>query len=109
MAHYPADELGMYVLNNEFRQFTSHTIINPDNFRLHLRQVAQDGYATEREELDLGVACIGASIRDYTSNIVGAITCLGPTNRFTDSRIRDELIPLVTKGAADISTQLGYC
>jgi DNA-binding IclR family transcriptional regulator len=107
MAFFSDDKLGKYLLNNEFQKYTPKTIINTDYFREHLRQVAQDGYAIELEELDLGVACIGASIRDFNSNVVGAVTCVGPTHRFTDNRMRNVLIPLVTKGAADISIQLG--
>jgi len=108
IAYYSDDKLKMFVLNNEFQKYTSNTIINRDHFRQQLRQVAQNGYAIELEELDLGVACIGASIRDFSSNIVGAVTCVVPTHRFTDNRMRKDLIPLVTKGAVDISTQLGY-
>ncbi len=108
IAYYSDDKLGKYFSHNKFQKYTSKTIVTQDDFMLHLREVAQNGYAIELEELDLGVTCIGASIRNYTTNIVGAVTCLGPTDRFTDNRMRNELIPLVTKGAADISNRLGY-
>lgn len=109
IANYTADKLGRFVSNHELQQFTQNTIINLDLFIQDLCLVAQRGYATEIEELDLGVASISAPIYDHTLKKIGAVTCVGPTQRFTDSRMFNELIPIVIKGAADISTQLGYC
>lgn len=108
IAFFSDDKLERYILNNEFQKYTSKTVINADHFRQQLRQVVQNGFAIELEELDMGVACIGSSIRDFNENIVGAVTCVGPTYRFTDNSMRKYLIPLVSKGAADISSQLGY-
>lgn len=108
IANYTADKLGMYFSSHDLQQYTPNTIINPDLFMQDLGLVALKGYATEMEELDLGVSSISASIYDYTMNKIGAVTCVGPTQRFTDSRIRNELVPIVINGAADISTQLGY-
>ena len=108
LAHYSEEQLGKIVSNSKFRQYTDNTIIDPKHFRQDLRQVTQNGFALELEELYPGVICIAATIRDYTSTIVGAVSCLGPANRFADQRMRSELIPLVTRGAADISARLGY-
>ncbi len=74
----------------------------------HLVQVAKQGYAIDNEELDVGVKCVGAPIRDYTRRIIGAVSISGPSMRFTDERLEKELIPLVMQASEEISAKLGY-
>jgi DNA-binding IclR family transcriptional regulator len=70
--------------------------------------VVENGYAVDNEELDLGVRCVGAPIRDYTRRIVGAVSISGPSMRFSDERMQKELIPMVVKAGEEISSKLGY-
>ena len=60
------------------------------------------------EELDIGVRCVAAPIRDYTRRIVGALSISGPATRFSDERLEKELVPLVTRAAEELSTRLGF-
>jgi len=108
LAYMTDEELDHYLPNKEMKQFTSHTITDRDQFKLHLKKVAEQGYAIDNEELDVGVCCVGAPIRDYTRRIIGAISVSGPSMRFTPERIEKELIPLVLKAGDDISVKLGY-
>ena len=108
IAHFDEATLKKYVGDYKFQQYTPNTITNTKKLKTHLQQIAQQGYAIELEELDIGVRSVGAPIRDYTSRIVGAVTLLGPSQRLNDERIESKLVPLVIKGAADISGKLGY-
>jgi len=107
LSHLSDEELGA-LLTKELKGFTPNTITSIEDLKLALRQVAENGYAIDNEELDPGVRCIAAPIYDYTRRIVGAISLSGPSMRFTDSRIDDELVPLVLEAAATLSTRLGY-
>ena len=60
------------------------------------------------EELDIGVRCVSAPIRDYTRRIIGAVSISGPSMRFPDERMEKELIPLVKKASEEISVKLGF-
>ena len=102
------EELVKYLPAKELKRFTPNTIIDRETLKKQLKQIAEQEYAIDDEELDLGVRCIGAPIRDYTRRIVGAISISGPSMRLTDERIENELIPLVKKAADEISTKLGY-
>ncbi|HTY21204.1 MAG TPA: IclR family transcriptional regulator, partial [Geobacteraceae bacterium] len=102
------EELAKYLPAKELKRFTPNTIIDRETLKKQLKQIAEQEYAIDNEELDLGVRCIGAPIRDYTRRIVGAISISGPSMRLTDERIENELIPLVKKAADEISTKLGY-
>ena len=102
-------ELNLHLPAGELPRFTPHTITDRKLLQKHLLQVATQGYAIDDEELDVGVRCVSAPIRDYTKRVVGAVSISGPVMRFNDERMADELIPQVRSGAAQISTRLGYC
>ncbi len=108
IAYMTDEELENYLPTKELKRFTPNTITDRDELKKHLQQVAEMGYAIDNEELDIGVRCVGAPIRDYTRRIIGAVSISGPSMRFTDERMEKELIPLVKRAAEEISTKLGY-
>jgi len=107
LAHMSEDELET-LLPRKLEAYTPNTLVCPEALKAELRQVAEQGYAIDNEEMDPGVRCIAAPIRDYTRRIVGAISLSGPSMRFTDERMEKELIPLVVEAAETLSTRLGY-
>lgn len=108
MAHMSEEELDELLGAMKFVQHTPTTIPDAAAMRKALEQVRADGYAIDDEELDPGVRCIAAPIRDYTRRIVGAISISGPNMRISDERLKAELVPLVLQSASDLSTRLGY-
>ena len=108
LAYMTDEELDNYIPGKELKRYTPNTIVDKDEFRKHLAKVAEQGYAVDNEELDIGVRCVGAPIRDYTRRIIGAVSISGPSMRFTDERVEKELIPLVKRAGDEISTKLGY-
>ncbi|ACM19961.1 helix-turn-helix transcriptional regulator, IclR family [Geotalea daltonii FRC-32] len=105
---YMTDEELANFLPKEMKRFTSNTIIDREELKKHLALVATQGYAIDNEELDVGVKCVGAPIRDYTRRIIGAVSISGPSMRFTDERLEKELIPMVIQASEEISSKLGY-
>ncbi len=108
MAFMTDEELDDLLSETNFVQHTPSTITNADALKTELAKVREQGYAFDDEELDPGVRCIAAPIRDYTRRIVGAISVSGPSMRINNERIDDELVPLVIKAGSDLSTRLGY-
>jgi DNA-binding IclR family transcriptional regulator len=102
------DEELEHFLPRELTPYTPNTITDREKLRRHLEEVVENGYAVDNEELDLGVRCVGAPIRDYTRRIVGAVSISGPSMRFSDERMQKELIPMVVKAGEEISSKLGY-
>lgn len=92
----------------DMRQYTPNTIIDTQHLLKQLEEVAVQGYALEDEEMDPGVRGVAAPIRDYTKRVVGAISISGPVTRFSDTRIQNELIPMVKQAAGEISMRIGY-
>ncbi len=108
MAHMTDEELDELLNNINFVQHTPTTIASIKAMREELVKVRELGYAFDDEELDLGVRCIAAPIRDYTRRIVGAISISGPTMRVSNERVESELVRLVLKAANELSTRLGF-
>ncbi|WP_136526274.1 IclR family transcriptional regulator [Geomonas ferrireducens] len=108
LAHFAEDAIVRYASTNKFEKHTPHTIVDPERWKHQLRLIAQQGYAVEMEELNEGVTSVGAPIRDYTSRVIGALSILGPSQRFPLERMERELVPLLKQGAADISARFGY-
>lgn len=86
---------------------TPHTITSPDELEKELAKVRAQGYAIDNEEQEIGVRCVAAPVRDYTGQVVAAISLSGPTTRLSLERIK-ALAPLVVAACAKLSASLGY-
>ncbi|GAB4294293.1 MAG: IclR family transcriptional regulator [Desulfuromonadia bacterium] len=108
LACMSSEEIDSYYPGRELKAYTPNTITDKNALKAHLTQIAEQGVAIDNEELDLGVRCVAAPIRDYTRRIIGAVSISGPSMRFTDERIQNELIPLVKRAGEEISMKLGF-
>ena len=90
-----------------FVAYTPQTLKSLDLLLVDLRTVRKKGYATDNEEVELGLRCVGAPIRDHTQKMVGAISIAAPSARLTSRKI-PVFGRLVVQVAADISRELGY-
>jgi DNA-binding IclR family transcriptional regulator len=108
LAYMTEEELDNFLPSRELKRYTPNTVTGRDELKVGLKTVAELGYAVDNEELDIGVRCVAAPIRDYTRRIIGAVSISGPSMRFSEERMENELIPLVKKAGEDISAKLGY-
>ncbi|WP_305041976.1 IclR family transcriptional regulator [Geoalkalibacter sp.] len=108
LAFMSDEEIDSLLPARTLKSFTANTITDREVLHKQLREVAAKGYALDDEELDLGVRCVAAPIRDYTRRIVGAISVSGPSMRIDDKRIEEEIVPLVIEAAEELSNRLGF-
>lgn len=80
---------------------------DPDALTKHLSRIAELGYARSEEQKSC-VTDVAAPVLDFTQHVVGAVTVSVPSMRLPPGRISDELVPLVTGAARQISLKLGY-
>jgi IclR family KDG regulon transcriptional repressor len=102
------DELSKRIASSELRRFTKHTKITSEELLQELGEVREKGYAVDLEEMEEGLRCIAAPIRDYTRKVIGAVSVSGPANRISDERIVDVLASTILKATSTLSTKLGY-
>ncbi len=108
LAYLSEEELDKYFSSKEMKQYTRNTVTDANTLKKELKKITETGFSIDDEELDTGVRCVGAPIRDYTRRIVGAVSISGPTMRLSLERIEKELVPLAQKAADEISMKLGY-
>lgn len=82
---------------------TAHTIATVEALRTELERIRTDGYVLDREELELGLTCIGAPILDRGGAAVAAISLSGPTSRMLTGDL-DERVEAVRRIAREISS-----
>jgi DNA-binding IclR family transcriptional regulator len=72
-----------------------------------LRQTQSQGYSLDREESAGGACCVGAAIRDWTGETVGAISVSMPAQRYYRVQTAS-LASAVRSTAAELSQLVGY-
>jgi len=108
LAFMSDEEVDAILPQRELKGYTANTFTNRDELKKELKQIAEQGYSIDNEELDIGVRCLAAPIRDYTRRIVGAVSISGPAMRLTDERLDNEMIPLLLNASEELSTRLGF-
>jgi len=89
------------------KPFTANTIKNGDQLLAELRLIRKRGYAVDNEEVEIGLRCVGAPIRDYTGCMVGAISVAAPSARLAEKKT-PTIGRMVMVIAGEISEKLGY-
>jgi DNA-binding IclR family transcriptional regulator len=82
---------------------TRNSITDLPKLERELSLVRARGYARDNEELEMGVRCIAASVRDDSGRVVAGLSLSAPAERMNDEWASD----LIT-AAQNISQQLGY-
>lgn len=92
-----------YVTRTGLRGQTRNSITDPTMLERELSLVRARGYARDNEELELGVRCIAAGIRDDSGRLVGGLSISAPADF-----MQDQWIEQLCHTAAQISASLGF-
>ncbi len=82
---------------------TRNSITDLPRLERELALVRARGYARDNEELELGVRCIAAGVRDDTGKLVAGLSISAPADF-----IQDDWIDQLCRTADGISSSLGY-
>lgn len=107
LAFWPAAELERVLARGELRPFTRNTIVDPELLRIELRRVAELGYSIDDEEIEEGMRCVGAPVRNYTETVIASISVAGPAYRLPPEKI-PEMAGHVVEVANQLSVELGH-
>ena len=95
------------VLSGNLVRFTVNTITDPDELRVELAQIREQGYAVAQEELEDGLNAIAAPVTDHTGQVVAAISIAGPAYRIPPKdflQLATRLVDVTDR----VSKALGY-
>lgn len=87
LAALPEDALEQIIREKGLPRFTNNTITELKALKAELARVGKQGYAIDNEEIEEGLKCAAAPIRDAEGNVVAAISVSVPKERF-DKEIR---------------------
>lgn len=82
---------------------TKNSLTQLPSLEKELAKVRRETYATDNEELELGVRCMAAGIFDDQGKLVAGLSISAPA-----SRLDEAWLPKLMAAAAEISTHLGY-
>nr|WP_263323473.1 IclR family transcriptional regulator [Neobacillus sp. Marseille-Q6967] len=107
LAFQEEEEIERLLSNAELEPYTEFTMTERDEIKKHLQTVREQGYATDDEEIELGLKCVAAPIFDHKGNAIAAISCAAPKMRMDDDRLT-EVIQRIKESALRISQSMGY-
>ena len=107
LADLPESQWQRYVSEVRLTPRTPNTIVAPEAFFEHLRQVRKQNYSIDDVEDEEGIRCVAASIRDHTGKTIAALSITGWIITMTPQKV-ESLVPLAQKAALAISKQLGF-
>lgn len=90
LSSLPEEELDRRLPTLTFDRLTASTITDPDRLRAEVTRVRAQGYAIDNEEVEDGLVCIAAPVRNHQGEIVGSISLSGPSSRINENL--DELV-----------------
>jgi IclR family acetate operon transcriptional repressor len=106
LATLSEDEVRAILVRTGMPKMTSHTITNVDGMLRHLETVRRQGYATDHEENEAHIRCVGAAITDHRGTPIGGISVSGLAFEMDEARV-ERLAELVKRAAGDLTRELG--
>jgi DNA-binding IclR family transcriptional regulator len=107
LAFLPGLDLKALVRKRKLHPYTPNTITSLTRLRNELQTVRERGYAIDNEEMEEGLKCIAAPVRDHTGTAVASLGILSPAFRLPDRKI-SQSARLIMKEANDLAAELGY-
>jgi DNA-binding IclR family transcriptional regulator len=106
LSHQPA-EVVRQVTEQGLKRFTTNTITEPGVLAEELAAIRAKGYAIDDEEIEVGLRCVAAPIRNHTGRVIAAISVAAPVQRMTKKNVQTTA-PTVVAAADAISRRLGF-
>lgn len=100
-------ELKKLLVDMEFKPITPNTITNAYALAEQINRIRQEGYATDSGEIDEGLSCFAAPVRNHLGAVTAAISLSGPTARLINGN-SSRLVTDVIYCARQISGQFGF-
>lgn len=93
--------------NKPPKRFTPKTFTDVDRLVAEIGKTRARGWSVDDEEYEKGIRCVGAPIRDYRNQVIGAVSTSGSVSMIQKDRVK-EIGGTVSKAALEISRRMGY-
>ncbi len=92
-----------YAERTSLRGQTQNSITDLTRLEAELASVRENGVARDNEELELGVRCMAAGIRDDSGRLVAGLSISAPAEQ-----VQEKWLTLLRQTTSEISASLGY-
>jgi len=107
LSHLAPADLDRLVEARGLKAYTRNTITTSSLLQRELRAIRERGYAVDDEEIEEGLRCVGAPVRDHSGRVVASMSIAGPAFRVTRAKA-PSLARTVMKICDALSAELGY-
>ena len=87
LAFLPDENLNNFLKSVPLKAMTPNTITNKGNLLNELEKIRKQGFATDREELCIGLNCVASPVFDYTNYPSYSLSVAGPLSRMNKEKI----------------------
>ena len=108
LAFKTEEEVRELLKDEVFVKYTSKTVKNLDDLLEQLKLIRENGYSVDDEEYVEGLQCVAAPIRNYSGEVVAAVSVAVPKYRYDEGERNFSYTTLVKHTAYEISKELGY-
>nr|WP_265112513.1 IclR family transcriptional regulator [Halosolutus halophilus] len=108
LAEWDEDEVDRFVEEKGLERHTSHTITDADALTDELDRIRERGYAVNDEEYMDGLCGVAVPVYTPDDDLLGALGLFGPTSRFRDEYVHDDLVNRLWDKAGEIKVTLAY-
>ena len=106
LANLPDERREALMERHEFTRHTGSTITGRDAFREHLRQVGEQGWATDQFEFEPLVHCVGVPVPDTSGRVEAALSVTTVRTAPDVVEVR-RLVTRARRAAGEITAELG--
>jgi IclR family KDG regulon transcriptional repressor len=107
LAYQTEGEVHRYCRETSFKSLTERSITSEKELIKNLDLIRKEQVAIDDREIDNGIRCIAAPIRDDSGSVIAAVSIAGPSIRLTIERLKTFRQPLL-EVTRKISKKLGY-
>ena len=100
-------ELESRLRKARLKSYTRNTITTLTALKAELRRVRTAGYAIDHEEMEEGLKCVAAPVRNLGGTVVASVGILGPAFRLPDNKLAT-IAASVVRTADEVSEELGF-
>lgn len=87
---------------------TENTISDFNLLQKELEKIREQGFATDDEEYEIGVRCVGAPVFNFMGNVIAGISISAPKERLSDEKMNNEVASIVKSISKKLSIKFGF-
>lgn len=108
LAEFDEERIEHFIQRKNLLQHAKNTITDRESLFAELEAVHEQGYALNHEEYMDGLFGVAVPVYTPEDELLGSLGLFGPTSRFTDEYIHDDLINRLWDKAGEIKVTLAY-